>query len=117
MATVLSLLLDSFQRVLTPDKCILASFAEVRQAFYLKLDLHHKSGAVFVLSYEQLRVARVLSAKKKKKPTAQLSSALLVSNVLVSLFLVFLDSRDRDKRHKYATLQKVNVPILPLFCP
>lgn len=76
MATVLSLLLDSFQRVLTPDKCILASFAEVRQAFYLKLDLHHKSGVIFALSYELLRASWRLSAKKERKePTGQLSAS------------------------------------------
>lgn len=76
MATVLSRSLDSIQRVVTPDKFILASFAGARQAFCLKLDLHHKSGATFVLSHEQLRASWRLSAKKeRKKPTAQLSTS------------------------------------------
>lgn len=75
MATVLSLLLDSFQRVLTPDECILASFIEARQVFYKKLDACHKSGAIFAFSYQQLRAAAMLSAKKNEchSSTAQLS--------------------------------------------
>ena len=80
MATVLSRLLDSIQRVVTPDECILASFIEARQVFYKKLDACHKSGAIFAFSYQQLRAAlispRLLSAKQKKRMSLQRSSAL-----------------------------------------
>lgn len=68
-----------------PDKCILASFAEARQAFCLKLDLHHKSGMIFALSYELLRATRMLSAKKKKAySSAQRFPSLLCSYFLIS---------------------------------